>query len=998
MNTISLRASKLVSEKPAFTEKEKGEGGGTIYRYDKKHLDARWKLKKKQLKNLNKNIEKLQKKCNKDMEGDDLREKALGAIVSIIIDTGMRIGNPDSVKESDTYGATTLKIKHLKLTPSKAQFNFIGKDQVKQDVFTTNKKVIKVLKELIKGKNKNDFIFEIDDQRIWDRGVNRYLSPFNISAKDIRGFKANKLMEEMLKKKDFDEALEEVADIVGHKPSTLKNQYLDPDLVHKYDKKKKASLSKRAELSEADRIFIELLQNKLKGQKQQLEISNRTGIRTNELIDGVWAQLEPHLSPMGAKITSAIRTPEEQVKVINYYWTSSSATSKYPEIKDPKERAKALRLMGYSISDPDKTTHADGKSFDIGGTDLNLIVGKIKELSDRGVISAKLNLLIEPKNNAVHVNIISASQKSSIFKLANREWKDQLPGGLADKKKPEDFDQEQLELGIVVELEHVNNKQLAKEIAMDHLIEDQRYYDKLKKMEEKFGYISKRSEESIETTLEKNPAAFFIGKYYQKPEFKEYVRQAAIKLLSFKPHLYFTLGLFDEPELADLLDGAMFALANKNPRFFLNTILPLEKFKEFSHLENVAKNALNKKASLSKRAGDVIEMSGIPQSVIDDLKTLPGKMDTLHYFKDENGVPKKTQIVDTVRGTDVVNNQPKISIYWQIRSDRLDPYIKPEHHYKAVVHLIVIDEDNKQRNEQIYREYGSKLIPLINKMKLVLSDAQQNWKKIVEYKYPELFNDNVVQLFPKRAALQEFPKECKTCGKTYDNYEEFFNQPFRNKVVPIITTDDVGLMCGEEWGEPEIDHVYRDCDCKSTLVVQIPCLHKKHISKEAKKHYKAGIFITLPKDLAKDCPSLGVHDDSLRHITALFIGKISKKEVELVEAVIKQVLKEQKSFKVKLDDKVSYFPATESSDNCKVAKLKIISDDLHEFNKKLKEAIKAVGVEIEDKFPSYKPHLTLQYMEEGKEKYDGDLPKGSFVVDQVELWNGDYKKKFSFKK
>lgn len=56
-----------------------------------------------------------------------------------------------------------------------------------------------------------------------------------------------------------------------------------------------------------------------------------------------------------------------------------------------------------------------------------------------------------------------------------------LHGGLADNSNPSDFDNKELSAGIKVELEHTNDKQLAKEIAMDHLKEDPRYYTKLKK-------------------------------------------------------------------------------------------------------------------------------------------------------------------------------------------------------------------------------------------------------------------------------------------------------------------------------------------------------------------------------------------------------------------------------------------------------------------------------------------------------------------------------------
>lgn len=60
---------------------------------------------------------------------------------------------------------------------------------------------------------------------------------------------------------------------------------------------------------------------------------------------------------------------------------------------------------------------------------------------------------------------------------------DKIPGGLADKKKPSDFDPTQLKAGIKVEMEHTSDKNIAREIAMDHLTEDSEYYKKLKEVE-----------------------------------------------------------------------------------------------------------------------------------------------------------------------------------------------------------------------------------------------------------------------------------------------------------------------------------------------------------------------------------------------------------------------------------------------------------------------------------------------------------------------------------
>lgn len=64
-------------------------------------------------------------------------------------------------------------------------------------------------------------------------------------------------------------------------------------------------------------------------------------------------------------------------------------------------------------------------------------------------------------------------------KAASAAWRDRLPGGLADAKKPSDFDTAQLAKGEKDEAsEHTTERSIAREIAMDHLTKDPDYYRK----------------------------------------------------------------------------------------------------------------------------------------------------------------------------------------------------------------------------------------------------------------------------------------------------------------------------------------------------------------------------------------------------------------------------------------------------------------------------------------------------------------------------------------
>lgn len=74
--------------------------------------------------------------------------------------------------------------------------------------------------------------------------------------------------------------------------------------------------------------------------------------------------------------------------------------------------------------------------------------------------------------------------------------KDQMKGGLADNKKPSDFNQKELRMGIKTEMEHTNSVWKAMEIAMDHLLEDPNYYTHLASMEKKYQERGDKNQET----------------------------------------------------------------------------------------------------------------------------------------------------------------------------------------------------------------------------------------------------------------------------------------------------------------------------------------------------------------------------------------------------------------------------------------------------------------------------------------------------------------------
>ena len=90
-------------------------------------------------------------------------------------------------------------------------------------------------------------------------------------------------------------------------------------------------------------------------------------------------------------------------------------------------------------------------------------------------------------NNQEPSQLQVAEIKMNWYKKANK-WKDNIPGGRADGKKPSDYNKRSVEKGKSIEYEHTNDPSVAREIAIDHLEELPKYYneeDGLPAMEKK---------------------------------------------------------------------------------------------------------------------------------------------------------------------------------------------------------------------------------------------------------------------------------------------------------------------------------------------------------------------------------------------------------------------------------------------------------------------------------------------------------------------------------
>lgn len=243
----------------AQIETEFGEGGPIPGNFRKKDWQAenpnspRWKKKKESLQELSNSIHRLRLKINKDMQSDDERSFLTALAIAVMDRSAERVGNDDSA-DNGHFGVTGFRKDHIKVVGNKVHLDYVGKSGTKHDKSISDIRIAQALKKAIK-KAPGKYIFETSDGfRIKSDKINRYLEPFNISAKDLRGYNANKWIIEILKKQDgkwqllsdtkekarkerkkiFNKAVKETAARVGHGAATLRKHYMVPELQTEY--------------------------------------------------------------------------------------------------------------------------------------------------------------------------------------------------------------------------------------------------------------------------------------------------------------------------------------------------------------------------------------------------------------------------------------------------------------------------------------------------------------------------------------------------------------------------------------------------------------------------------------------------------------------------------------------------------------------------------------------------------------------------------------------
>jgi DNA topoisomerase-1 len=219
--------------------------GRKQYRYHPDFRASRDAAKYERLAAFGRALPKLRRKVEEDLTGKPtVRDTVLAAIVRLIDETRMRVGNEEYAKENKSFGATTLRNRHAKVGRSSLKISYAGKHGIKRSVTLTDRNLIRIARRTqeLPGQNLFEYVNEAGEAcPATSSDVNAYIKEAigeDFTAKDFRTWGASTIaFEEMVRraakygKVKLKSVIEPVAEALGNTVAISRKSYVHPALI-----------------------------------------------------------------------------------------------------------------------------------------------------------------------------------------------------------------------------------------------------------------------------------------------------------------------------------------------------------------------------------------------------------------------------------------------------------------------------------------------------------------------------------------------------------------------------------------------------------------------------------------------------------------------------------------------------------------------------------------------------------------------------------------------
>ena len=189
-------------------------------------------------------LSKIRRQVDKDLRRKALdKRRVVAAVVRLLDEEKVRVGNRQYARENKSFGATTLMTRHLKRRQGRLLMRFAGKHGIIHEVSLTDRRLARVVKRCQELPGQLLFQYINGDgepQPVTSADVNDYIreaSGGDFTAKHFRTWGASVIAFEQLLKKEEDKRIsvrtmiEPVAEALGNTTAMARKSYVHPALV-----------------------------------------------------------------------------------------------------------------------------------------------------------------------------------------------------------------------------------------------------------------------------------------------------------------------------------------------------------------------------------------------------------------------------------------------------------------------------------------------------------------------------------------------------------------------------------------------------------------------------------------------------------------------------------------------------------------------------------------------------------------------------------------------
>lgn len=194
----------------------------------------------------------IRERCDVDLARPGLsREKVLAAVARLLEATLIRVGNDEYARLNRSFGLTTLKTRHARVTGTRIRFRFRGKSGRQYEVGLRDRRLASVIRRCQELPGQELFQYVGDDGEAHDIAsddVNAYLreiSGADVTAKDFRTWAGTVLAYRALRalapgedergvRHNVVEAVRLTAGRLGNTPAVARRSYVHPAILDAY--------------------------------------------------------------------------------------------------------------------------------------------------------------------------------------------------------------------------------------------------------------------------------------------------------------------------------------------------------------------------------------------------------------------------------------------------------------------------------------------------------------------------------------------------------------------------------------------------------------------------------------------------------------------------------------------------------------------------------------------------------------------------------------------